>query len=188
MNNLSTFTFERSLNITKAMKPGSKRTTIWSSASGPWWPGKTEPHLFMTPSEALPTKSVKEVFAKKSTNFALVPGRLTSVLQPLLFLEKRNSRMQWMADGIHDFTVTDHTKKLSFRRFHCFTDCWPLSDIKFSKMIASPFFFKCIQNMSLLSFVPVLHNHFYVFCFLSFKVHFKIGVHVIHGCALFLGK
>ena len=53
------------------------------------------------------------MFAKKGTNFALVPGRLTSVLQLLLFREKRNSWMQWMADGIHDFTVTDHTKNPS---------------------------------------------------------------------------
>lgn len=58
--------------------------------------------------EALLTKS-----GKAPNYFALVPGRLTSVLQPFLFLEKRNSWMQWMADRSHDFTVTDHTKNPS---------------------------------------------------------------------------
>ena len=37
-----------------------------------------EPHV---------TENVKAVFAKENTNLVPVAGRLTSVLQPLLFLE-----------------------------------------------------------------------------------------------------
>lgn len=37
--------------------------------------------------EAHLTKSVEAVFAKENTNLALISGRLTSVLQPTVFLE-----------------------------------------------------------------------------------------------------
>ena len=50
----------------------------------PW--GSVEAYLFITPLN-LVTESVKAVFAKESTKLAPIPGRLTSVLQPLVTLE-----------------------------------------------------------------------------------------------------
>ena len=54
-----------------------------------------------------------QIFTKEGTNLAVISGRLTSVLQPLVFPEKRNSWIQMMADCIHDFTVIDHAKNPS---------------------------------------------------------------------------
>ena len=56
---------------------------------------------------------MKALFAKEDTNLALISRRLTSVLQPLVFPEKRNSWIQMMADCIHDFTVIDQAKNPS---------------------------------------------------------------------------
>jgi len=55
------------------------------------------------------TENVKVVFAKENSNnyLALLPHRLTRVLQPIVFLEQLRSRMQWIADHIHDFTEAD---------------------------------------------------------------------------------
>lgn len=58
-------------------------------------------------------ENVKALFAKGDTNLAVISGRFTSVLQPLVFHEKRNSWIQMMADCIHDFTVIDHAKNPS---------------------------------------------------------------------------
>lgn len=118
--------------------------------------------------EALLTKS-----GKAPNYFALVPGRLTSVLQPFLFLEKRNSWMQWMADHSHDFTMTDHTKNPS-EDFTVSRIVGHWVTLNFPKRWLHQFFFSKHEF-----FLPVLHNHFYVFFFFSFKVHFKIRVHII---------
>ena len=62
------------------------------------------------------TDTVKASFKCENTELAVIPGGLTSLLQPLdVPLNKpfkdgvRKQWMQWMADGIHEFTV---------RRFH----------------------------------------------------------------------
>jgi len=68
--------------------------------------------------EAQVTDSVKSSFKHKNTDLAVVPAGLTSILQPLdVSLHKpfkdgvRKKWMQWMADGIHEFTATGRQKK-----------------------------------------------------------------------------
>ena len=58
------------------------------------------------------TESVEAAIARESTNLAVIPGGLTSLLQPLdvslITPFKDNVRerwMQWMADGIHEFSA-----------------------------------------------------------------------------------
>ena len=70
--------------------------------------------------EAHVTDPVKASFKRENTELAVIPGRLTSVLQPLdVSLNKpfkdgvRKQWMQWMADGIHEFTATGRQKKAS---------------------------------------------------------------------------
>ena len=61
---------------------------------------------------------MKASFKRKDTELAVIPGGLTSLLQPLdVSLNKpfkdgvRKQWMQWMADGIHKFTATGRQKK-----------------------------------------------------------------------------
>ena len=63
--------------------------------------------------EAHMTDTVKASFKCENTELAVIPGSLTSLLQPLdVSLNKpfkdgvRKQWMQWMADGIHEFTAT----------------------------------------------------------------------------------
>ena len=59
--------------------------------------------------EAHVTDTVKASFKCENTELAVIPGGLTSLLQPLDVslnkLFKDGVRKQWMADGIHEFTV-----------------------------------------------------------------------------------
>ena len=66
------------------------------------------------------TDPVKASFKRENTDLAVIPGGLTSLLQPLdVSLNKpfkdgvRKKWMQWMADGIHEFTATGRQKKPS---------------------------------------------------------------------------
>ena len=66
------------------------------------------------------TESLKAAFARENTNLAVIPGRLTSILQPLdVYLNKpfkdgvRKRWMEWMAEGIHEFTASGRQKKPS---------------------------------------------------------------------------
>ena len=59
-------------------------------------------------------------FARENTNLAVIPGGLTLLLQPLdVSLNKpfkdnvRKRWMQWMANGIHEFTAGGRQKKPS---------------------------------------------------------------------------
>ena len=59
------------------------------------------------------TDTVKASFKRENIELAVIPGGLTSLLQPLdVSLNKafkdgvRKQWMQWMADGIHEFTTT----------------------------------------------------------------------------------
>ena len=63
------------------------------------------------------TNIVKAYFKRKSTDLAVIPGGLTSLLQPLDVslnkLFKDGVRKQWMADGIHEFIASGRQKKAS---------------------------------------------------------------------------
>ena len=66
------------------------------------------------------TKSVKTALTRENTNLAVIPGRLTSILWPLdVSLNKpfkdgvRKRWMEWMAEGIHEFTMSGRQKKPS---------------------------------------------------------------------------
>lgn len=70
--------------------------------------------------EAHVTDTVKAAFKRENTDLAVIPGGLTSILQPLdvslnkLFKDGVRKRwMEWMADGIHEFTATVRQKKPS---------------------------------------------------------------------------
>ena len=70
--------------------------------------------------EAHVTESMKAAIARENTNLAVIPGGLTSLLQPLdVSLKKpfkdnaRRRWMQWMADEIHEFTAGGRQKKPS---------------------------------------------------------------------------
>ena len=70
--------------------------------------------------EAHVTDRVKRVLERENTNLAAIPGGLTSILQLLdVSLNKpfkdgvRKRWMEWMANGIHEFTATSRQKKPS---------------------------------------------------------------------------
>ena len=71
--------------------------------------------------------------------------------------------MQWMADGIHDFTLTDHQKN-ALEELIIFWIAHALSEIS-EKMIVSTIL-KCIQNMILNTCFAKWHP---LFCFLFFS-------------------
>ena len=101
--------------------------------------------------EAHVTDTVKASFKCENTELAVIPGGLTSLLQPLdVSLNKpfkdgvQKQLMQWMADGIHEFTATGRQKKASEELI-----CWWISQAWNaipSEMIAASFL-KCgIKN------------------------------------------
>jgi len=70
--------------------------------------------------EAHMTDRVKRALKRENMNLAVIPSGLTSILQPLdISLNKpfkdgvRKRWMEWMANGIHEFTVTGRQKKPS---------------------------------------------------------------------------
>ena len=70
--------------------------------------------------EAHVTDTVKALFKRENTELAVIPGGLTSFLQPLdASLNKpfkdgvQKKWMQWMADGLHKFTASGQQKKPS---------------------------------------------------------------------------
>ena len=76
--------------------------------------------LVLDSFEAHVTDTVKASFNRENTELAVIPGGLTSLLQPLdVSLNKpfkdgvRKKWMQWMADGIHEFTASGRQKKPS---------------------------------------------------------------------------
>ena len=62
--------------------------------------------------EAQTTNSVKSLFKRENTDLAVIPGGLTSILELLdvslnkPFKDGVRKWMQWMVDGIHEFTAT----------------------------------------------------------------------------------
>ena len=82
--------------------------------------GRRKSLLVYDAFEAHVTDTVKASFKRENTELAVIPGGLTSLLQPLdVSLNKpfkdgvRKHWMQWMADGIHEFTATGRQKKAS---------------------------------------------------------------------------
>ena len=74
--------------------------------------GRRKSLLVYDSFEAHVTDNVKASFKRENTELAVIPGSLTSLLQLLdvslnkLFTDGlRKQWMQWMADGIHEFTV-----------------------------------------------------------------------------------
>ena len=93
------------------------------------------------------TDTVKASFKRENTELAVIPGALTSLLQPLdVSLNKpfkdgvRKQWMQWMADGIHKSTATGRQKK-ALEELICLWILQAWNAIP-SEMIASPFL-KC---------------------------------------------
>ena len=91
---------------------------VWRSRLGGL--GRRRSLLVYDVFEAHMTESVKAAIARENTNLADIPGGLTSLLQPLdvslnkLFKDNvRKRRMQWMADGINEFTAGGRQKKPS---------------------------------------------------------------------------
>ena len=83
---------------------------VWRSRLGGL--GRRRGLLVYDVFEAYMTESVKAAIAGENTNLAVIPGGLTLLLQPLdvslnkLFKDNARRRwMQWMADGIHEFTA-----------------------------------------------------------------------------------
>ena len=82
--------------------------------------GRRKSLLVFDAFEAHVTNPVKASFKRENTDLAVIPGGLTSLLQPLdVSLNKpfkdgvRKKWMQWMADGIHEFTASGRQKKPS---------------------------------------------------------------------------
>ena len=82
--------------------------------------GRRRSLLVLDSFEAHVTDTVKASFKRENTELAVFPGGLTSLLQPLdVSLNKpfkdgvRKKWMQWMAEGIHEFTASGRQKKPS---------------------------------------------------------------------------
>ena len=91
---------------------------VWRARRGGL--GRRRSLLVYDAFEAHVTESVKAAFVRENTNLAVIPGGLTSILQPLdVALNKpfkdgvRKRWMEWMADGIHEFTASGRQKKPS---------------------------------------------------------------------------
>ena len=91
---------------------------IWRSRIGGL--GRRRSLLVLDSFEAHKTEQVKGSFKSENTDFVVIPGGLTSVLQPLdVCLNKpfkdrvRQKWMEWMAEGIHKLTAGGRQKKTS---------------------------------------------------------------------------
>ena len=91
---------------------------VWCSRRGGL--GRRRSLLVCDAFEAHVTERVKTALTRENTNLAVIPGGLTSILQPLdVSLNKpfkdgvRKRWMEWMAEGIHEFTASGRQKKPS---------------------------------------------------------------------------
>lgn len=90
--------------------------------------GRRRSLLVLDSFEAHKTDQVKRSFKSENTDLAVIPGGLTSVLQPLdVCLNKpfkdrvRQKWMAWMAEGIHELMAGGRQKK-TIRRAHVSVD------------------------------------------------------------------
>ena len=109
--------------------------------------GRRKSLLVYDAFEAHVTDTVKAAFKRENTDLAVIPGGLTSILQPLdVSLNKpfkdgvKKRWMQWMADGIHEFTATGRQKKPS-EELICLWISQAWNDIPAEMIMAS--FLKC---------------------------------------------
>ena len=88
---------------------------VWRSRIGGL--GRRRSLLVLDSFEAHKTEQVKRSFKNENTDLAVIPGGLTSVLQPLdVSLNKPfkdRVRQKWMAEGIHELTAGGRQKKPS---------------------------------------------------------------------------
>lgn len=101
---------------TERMKTWIKK--VWHLRRGGL--GRTRSLLFCDMFEAHVTETMKTALTSENTNLAVIPGRLTLILQPLddSFNKPykdcvRKRQMEWMAKGVHEFTASGHQKKPS---------------------------------------------------------------------------
>lgn len=94
------------------------REKVWRSRRGGL--GRQRSMLVYDVFEAHVTDSVKAAFRRENTDLAVIPGGLTSLLQPLdVCLNKpfkdrvKEIWMKWMAEGVHQFTAGGRQKKPS---------------------------------------------------------------------------
>ena len=98
----------------------SEQMKVWVEKAWRRWQGglgRRKSVLVYDAFEAHVTDTVKAAFKQETTDFTVIWGGLTSILQPLdVSLNKpfkdgvRKRWMQWMADGIHEFTATGRQK------------------------------------------------------------------------------
>ena len=99
----------------------TEQMKVWIDKVWRWQFGGLRKSLLVYDAfEAHVTDRVKALFKRERTDLAVIPGGLTSILQPLdVSLNKpfkdgvRRQWMQWMAEGIHEFTATGRQKKAS---------------------------------------------------------------------------
>ena len=91
---------------------------IWRSRIGGL--GRRRSLLVLDSFQAHKTEQVEGSFKSENTDFVVIPGGLTSVLQPLdVCLNKpfkdrvRQKWVEWMAEGIHKLTAGGRQKKTS---------------------------------------------------------------------------
>ena len=80
-----------------------------------WHGGLGRSLLVYNAFEAHVTERVKALLKREKTDLAMIPGRLTSILQPLDVFKDgvRRRWMQCMAEGIHEFTESGRQKAAS---------------------------------------------------------------------------
>lgn len=99
----------------------TEQMKVWIDKVWRWQFGGLRKSLLVYDAfEAHVTDRVKALFKRERTDLAVIPGGLTSILQPLdVSLNKpfkdgvRRQWMQWMAEGIHELTATGRQKKAS---------------------------------------------------------------------------
>ena len=98
----------------------SDQMNVWIEKAWRSRLGRRRSLLVYDAFEAHVKDPVKAALKRENTDLAVIPGGLTSLLQPLnVSLNKpfkdrvRKKWMQWMADGINKFTVTGRQKKQS---------------------------------------------------------------------------
>ena len=157
------------------------------------WPGEGRSLLVFDSLEAHVTDTVKASFKCENTALAVIPGGLTSLLQPLdVSLNKpfkdgvRKKWMQWMADGIHEFTASGRQKKPSEERI-CSWILQAWNDISAEMITAS--LLKCgITNNLDGSQDDLVYDSTEDTDGLDDSFIKKIRVHIIHRHALYTGK
>ncbi|GBB95339.1 hypothetical protein RclHR1_25100001 [Rhizophagus clarus] len=74
--------------------------------------------------------SVKRHFGEKNTNIAVIPGGLTSRLQPLNVSVNKSFKTKWMAEAVKELTPAGNLKKSSYETIaNWVRDSWNAVDV-----------------------------------------------------------